>query len=196
MLRRGVHPSGRVTLPFMPFTDLSDEDLRAIVSYLRSRPPIEHAVPANHYNLLGRVAKAFLLEPRGPTRPIRAHVTPGPTVEYGEYLANSVANCGGCHTRSNRRTGAAEGVAFAGGSTVESRTSPGERFVTPNLTPDPTTGDIYAWSEELFIASFKHPAATASPMPWHNFANLSEDDLRALYRYLRSLPPAKRGQES
>jgi len=194
VLRSGVSPSGRVTLPFMPFADLSDEDLTAIVSYLRSRPPIEHAVPANDINLIGRMAKAFFLEPRGPTRPIRAQVPRGPTAEYGEYLANAVANCGGCHTKSNRRTGAAEGVSFAGGSTVESRTSPGTKFVTPNLTPDPETGRTSAWTEDQFVARFKNAAPTASPMPWDQFKNLSEDDLRALYRYLRSLPPAKPGK--
>lgn len=143
----------------------------------------------------GRAAKALLIKPRGPTKPIRAHVMPGPTVEYGEYLANSVANCGGCHTKSNRRTGAAEGVSFAGGSTLESRTSPGTKLVTPNLTPDPKTGQIYKWSEDQFVDRFKNAVPTASPMPWDNSKNISEDDLRALYRYLRSLPPAKHGQE-
>ncbi|HEX8107640.1 MAG TPA: cytochrome c [Kofleriaceae bacterium] len=195
VLRYGVDPSGRVTMPFMPFTDMSDDDLAAIVSYLRSQPPIDHPVPASNYNMRGRAARAFLIEPRGPTGPIRAHVGRGPTVEYGQYLANSVANCGGCHTKSNRRTGAAEGVSFAGGSTVDSRTSPGTKFVTPNLTPDPKTGHIYAWSEDVFVARFRTAVPTASPMPWGNFKNLSEDDLRALYRYLRSLPPAKHGQE-
>lgn len=195
MLRHGVHPSGRAMMPFMPFADLSDDDLTAIVSYLRSRPPIDHSVPTSDYNLRGRVAKAFVIEPRGPTKPIRAHVTPAPTVEYGEYLASSVANCGGCHTKRNLRSGAAVGVSFAGGSTVESRTSPGTKFVTPNLTPDPKTGHIYAWSEEVFIARFKNAVPIASPMPWANFKNFSDDDLRALYRYFRSLPPAKHGQE-
>jgi len=195
VLRYGVHPSGRVTMPFMPFTDMSDDDLTAIVSYLRSRPPIDHSVPASDFNMGGRAAKALLIKPRGPTKPIRGHVMPGPTVEYGEYLANSVASCGGCHTKSNRRTGAAEGVSFAGGSTVESRTSPGTKFVTPNLTPDPKTGQIYTWSEDQFVDRFKNAVPTASPMPWDNSKNISEDDLRALYRYLRSLPPAKHGQE-
>jgi mono/diheme cytochrome c family protein len=190
VLRYGVRPSGRVTMPFMPFTDICDDDLTAIVSYLRSRPPIGHPVPASDYNVLGRAAKAFVLEPRGPTKPIRARVARGPTVEYGEYLASAVANCGGCHTKTSKRTGAPEGVAFAGGSTLESRTSPGTKFVTPNLTPDPTSGRIYAWSEDVFVARFKNAVPTASPMPWNELKNLSEDDLRAVYRYLFSLPPA------
>jgi hypothetical protein len=66
--------------------------------------------------------------------------------------------------------------------------------VTPNLTPDPTTGHIYAWTEDQCVARFKNTVPTASPMPWGTFRNRTEDDLRALYRYLRSLPPARTGQ--
>src|SRR5262249_1361184 len=72
----------------------------------------------------GRAAKALLIKPRGPTKPIRAHVMPGPTVEYGEYLANSVASCGGCPPKSNPRPRAAEGGPFAGGAAGRARTPP------------------------------------------------------------------------
>jgi mono/diheme cytochrome c family protein len=195
VLRYGVLPSGRAVLPFMPFADMTDEDLTAIVSYLRSRPAIDHYVPPSDYNVIGRVARAFLLEPKGPSEPVRAHVERGPTAEYGKYLANTVGNCNGCHTKRNLRTGAPVGVSFAGGMTVESHTAPGTKFVTPNLTPDPTTGHIYAWSEDVFVARFKNAVGTASPMPWETFSRMSDDDLRALYRYFRSLPPAKTGQE-
>jgi mono/diheme cytochrome c family protein len=194
-LRYGVHPSGRAMLPFMPFANLADDDLTAIISYLRSRPAVEHAVPEHDINLIGKVAKAFLLKPTGPSRPVRKHVDIGPTKEYGEYLATTVANCNGCHTKRSLRTGEPIGVAFAGGMTVESHLSPGTKFVTPNLTPDPKTGHITAWTEEVFIARFKAGVSTASPMPWGSFKNMSDDDLRALYRYLHSLPPATTGQE-
>jgi mono/diheme cytochrome c family protein len=195
VLRYGVHPTGRAVLPFMPFADLSDEDLTAVISYLRSRPAIEHAVPASSFNLLGRAAKAFLLEPAGPTKPSRARVERGPTLAWGEYLATSVASCSGCHTKRDLRTGEFESVMFAGGMAIESHSAPGTTFVAPNLTPDPKTGHIYAWSEDVFVARFKNAVATASPMPWASFRQLSDDDLRAIYRYLRSLPPARQGQE-
>jgi mono/diheme cytochrome c family protein len=194
VLRYGVHPSGRAVLPFMPFHDMTDEDLTAVISYLRSRPAIDHYVPASDFNMLGRAAKAFLLEPTGPTVPVRARIERGPTVEYGAYLANSIANCNGWHTRRNLRTGAQKGVSFAGGMTVESHTT-GATFVTPNLTPDPKTGHIYAWSEDAFVARFKSGVATGSPMPWKTFSRMTEDDLRALYQYFRSLPPAHVGQD-
>ena len=194
VLRYGVHPDGRAVLPFMPFADLADDDLTAVISYLRSRPAISNRVPDHEFNIVGRIAKAFVLEPKGPTATPRAHVEPTPTAEYGAYIANTVANCGGCHTRRNMRTGAAIGVAFAGGTTIESHRVPGQTFLTPNLTPDPKTGHLSAWSEEVFVARFKNAVPTASPMPWGEFRNLTENDLRALYRYLRSLPPATTGQ--
>jgi mono/diheme cytochrome c family protein len=194
-LRYGVHPSGRAMLPFMPFADMTDEDLTAVISYLRTRPVVDRAVPASRFSWLGRAAKAFVLVPKGPTRAPRAQVERGPTADYGAYLANTIANCTGCHTRRNQRTGKQEGIAFAGGMTVESHDEPGITFVTPNLTPDPASGHIYAWSEDVFVARFRNAVPTASPMPWGAFHNMTDDDLRALYRYLRSLPPARTGQE-
>jgi mono/diheme cytochrome c family protein len=195
VLRHGVDRRGRALLGFMPFADLSDEDLTAVISYIRSRPPIVHRVPASDYNLLGRVAKAFLIEPIGPSRPIRARVQPGVTVEYGEYLVNTVANCAGCHTRRSLRTGKAIGVALSGGFEMESHTVARQKFVTPNLTPHPKSGHLYAWSEDVFVARFRNAVATSSPMPWASYRKMTDDDLRAIFRYLRSVPPAETGQD-
>ena len=62
--------------------------------------------------------------------------------------------------------------------------------MTPNLTPDPTTGHIYSWSEDDFVARFrKGRLLPAALMPWGAFGRMTDDDLRAIYRYLRSLPP-------
>lgn len=195
VLRYGVHPSGRAMLPFMPFANLADDDLTAVISYLRSRPPVEHAVPDSDFNVIGRAAKAFLLEPAGPTGTPPATAPSGISVERGKYLANSVANCNGCHTRRSLRTGEQLGVTFAGGMELESHTHPGTTFVTPNLTPDPASGHIATWSEDVFVARFRNGVTTPSPMPWALFATMTDDDLRSLYRYLESLPPARKGQE-
>jgi hypothetical protein len=74
-------------------------------------------------------------------------------------------------------------------SVTEPGTSP-RKFVTPNLTPDPATGRIANWTEEIFIARARTgKGAEGSPMPWANYARMTDDDLRAIYRYLRSLPP-------
>lgn len=184
VLRHGVHPSGRAMLPFMPFADMTDADLAAVISYLRSRPAVRHAVPASDFNLLGRFAKAFLLEPKGPTRPVRAALTPAPTAAYGEYLVNTIGNCAGCHTKRSLRTGEALGPLLGGGMELESHSAPGTTFVTPNLRAG---GHLAQWTEDAFVRRFRHATATASPMPWETFARMTDDDLRAIYRYLQTL---------
>jgi mono/diheme cytochrome c family protein len=192
-LRYGVGSDGRAVLDFMPFHNTSDEDLTAIISYLRTIPPVKNKVPAMEYNLLGRVVKAFMLKPTGPDGEVPKSVQPGPTVEYGKYLAHNVANCYGCHTDRDMMTGAFIGAPFAGGPKLDIPGKPGLFFVPRNLTPDPRTGHIFKWSEEDFIARFrqgkKYPD---SPMPWEPFGKMSDDDLKAIYRYLRSVPPVLR----
>lgn len=65
-----------------------------------------------------------------------------------------------------------------------------------NLTPDPATG-LGGWTEELFIKTLrtgKHHGIGRQilpPMPWPNYAQMSDDELKAIFAYLRSLPPVK-----
>ncbi len=185
-LRYGVSHDGRALLPFMPFANLSDEDLTAIVSFLRSGAPIRNAVPKQELTLLGRALLALLIRPRGPDGPPPAVSPSGPTIERGKYLANHVANCLMCHTRVND-LGKTIRPSFAGGNVFEEEKG---TFVTPNLTPDRDTGRITAWTEDAFVLRFRSGVGPeGSPMPWKSFGNIREDDARALYRYLRTLPP-------
>ncbi len=65
-------------------------------------------------------------------------------------------------------------------------------YVSPNLTPDVATGRISAWTEDAFVTRFRSgPLLGDSPMPWGGFRRMTDVDLRALYRYLRSLPPVR-----
>lgn len=63
VLRYGVKKNGEAVLPFMQGLDMSDEDMTAVVSYLRSLQPVEKQTPENEFNLLGRFAKAFMVKP-------------------------------------------------------------------------------------------------------------------------------------
>lgn len=196
MLRYGVRPNGEVVLPFMPFSELSDADLTALISFLRSEPPVRHAVPPHEVNVLGKLVKAFVLAPKGPSRPPVADVPRAVTAEYGRYLANSVGNCVACHTKLDMRTGELVGPHFAGGAVHPSTSDPARSFVTPNLTPDPRWGWLNGWSEDAFVARFRAGRVhEGSPMPWEAFARIDESDARALYRYLRSLPAAPGGPD-
>lgn len=191
-LRYGVAHDGHAMIDFMAFHNTSDEDLTAIISYLRTLPPVTNKVPKFEPNLLGMVIKAFMLKPTGPTGEVPKSVTPSVTAEYGKYLANSVANCRGCHTNRDLQTGAFVGEDYSGGFHMDVIGKPGNFCVSRNLTPDPETGHIYNWSQEKFIERFRQGKLIPdSPMPWGPFLKFSDDDLRAIYLYLKTLKPVK-----
>jgi mono/diheme cytochrome c family protein len=71
VLRYGVKSNGEAVLPFMQGQDMSDEDMTAVLSYLRSLEPVENSVPENEFNMVGRFAKAFVLKPAIPENAVR-----------------------------------------------------------------------------------------------------------------------------
>src|SRR5688572_17705836 len=98
-LRHGVGHGGRALLPFMEMQGLSDDDLEAVVSYLRTMSPVKNPVPDHTYTLLGRVIRATALsQPVGPSSAPPPRAPRGLSVENGRYLAESVSLCWACHT--------------------------------------------------------------------------------------------------
>ncbi|MBL7924788.1 MAG: cytochrome c, partial [Bacteroidia bacterium] len=191
-LRYGVGHDGRAMPDFMPFQHLSDEDLVAIISYLRSTAAVKNAVPKTEWNVMGNVIKALVLEPVGPTTEVPKTVTKGATVEYGKYLVESVANCKGCHTDRDLKTGKFTGIPYAGGFRMPSDVNPAMFVVTPNITSDAETGRLAKWTEDEFIERFrKGKIVQESTMPWGPFSRLADTDLRAIYRFLKSIPPVR-----
>jgi mono/diheme cytochrome c family protein len=192
-LRYGVGHDGRALLPFMEMQGLSDDDLQAVVSYLRRQPPVRHPVPSHQFTLLGRVVKATLLaKPVGPATPPLARAPRGPSVETGRYLVESVALCWACHTARSQVTGALTGPRFGGTTGFTESDDPGHSWSPPNITSDPETGRLGRLSEDQFVARFRQGRLIPrSPMPWQAFSRLAEEDLRAIYRYLKSVPPVK-----
>ena len=191
-LRHSVGSDGRFIFPFMPFQEMSDEDLTAVISLLRSQEPVRHAVLPTELRLLGKGLVAFgVLKPKGPSIKPPVAVAKAPTVEYGRYIANNIANCRACHTKMDMVTGNAIGPEFAGGNEFGvDPFSEGYSFVTPNLTPHKEFGIIAHWSEEAFVGRFKAGRVhKGSPMPWGSFSKMDETELKALYRYLMSLEP-------
>lgn len=189
IFRYGVHKDGSVVLPFMPFHDVSDEDLTAIISYLRSMEPVKNPVPGHEVNFLGKVVKAFMLKPTGPSGEVPRRVEKGLTVEYGKYLADNVANCRGCHTERSMTDGSFIGEEYAGGGKFEGE-FPGLALVPPNITTDEKTGILAKWSEDHFVQRFKlGKVLPQTVMPWGPFSRMDEVELRAIYRYLKSVKP-------
>jgi mono/diheme cytochrome c family protein len=183
ILRYGVHPDGAPVLDFMPFHNTSDEDLTAIISYLRAQKPIRNEVPANSYTVMGKILKAFLIKPVGPDGEVPKTVRHDTTATYGRYLAVNVAECNGCHTKRDL-AGKFTGEPFAGGNDIEG-------FITPNLTPD-SSGRIFNWTQQNFIDRFRMGKVyPKSPMPWNSFKRMNDDELKAIYNFLRSTKPVK-----
>jgi mono/diheme cytochrome c family protein len=193
-LRTGVLHDGELSF-FMKLSasNLADEDIVAVVSYLRSLEPVANEVPRGEWYLLGKVLLTYAfpkLLPRPLKGPDYVAAAATPTLERGEYLAEHVAVCTACHTAIDLSTFEPVGPK-AGGSLPDP--SHGDdhdmEFVAPNLTSHPTgfTGKV---SEDEFVARLRGGRMyTSSIMPWECFADTSETDLRAIYRYLRSLPP-------
>ncbi|MFN8154162.1 MAG: cytochrome c [Bacteroidia bacterium] len=193
-LRYSVSRYESCVFPFMPFQELSDEDLTAIISFLRSQPAVTHKLERSSLTFLGKMLMALgAVKPEGPKHTPPKHVDIDTTITYGSYLANSVANCVGCHTKRDFKTGEFVGQPFAGGTVfAPDKFTMGKAFVTPNLTPSKTTGVIVDWSEETFIQRFrKGRLFKGSPMPWGTFSRMTDLELKAIYRYLQTLAPVE-----
>lgn len=189
-VRNGDDHEGSVLAPIMPYewlNGMSDRDALAVARYLKSQPPVRNEV-RNSPNLVYGLARIFVLGPlEGRTR---SAPPPGPTAEYGEYIANHVALCADCHTpRRGIMASPDRGRLFAGTSSPPS----GFPANPSNLTPDVETG-IGTWSEGDFVNTIRtgvNPAGDSLHvfMPWREYRRMEETDLRAIYRYLRTLPP-------
>jgi len=189
-LRYGVKRDGRPLLDFMPFYDLSDYDLTAVISYLRASEPVQNERPAHEFNFMGNMVRALgMVKPMGD-----GDVPPAPAIDttaaYGEYLARTVANCRGCHSERDLRTGAYVGPEYAG--QMEFEGMEGGYFVTPNLTPDPETGRIANWSQDQFVQRLRSGVGLpGSPMPWGPFSRMSDTELIALFKFFSTLDPVR-----
>ncbi|HYW93960.1 MAG TPA: c-type cytochrome [Bacteroidales bacterium] len=192
-MRYSVKHDGSYMVPFMPFQNLSDEDVVAILSFLRSQEPVKHKVQPSEFTFLGKALLAFgALKPEGPVGTPTKSVVPDTTAEYGSYLAHSVANCFGCHTNRDLKAGKFTGEPFAGGFKFDDAMTRGYVFKTPNLTPDKETGIMTAWDKTTFINRMHNGRVyETSPMPWEAFARMDDTELKALYAYLHSLTPVR-----
>jgi len=192
-LRYGVKHKGTMLIPAMEFQNLSDEDLTAIISYLRTLPPITYKVPENHFNIFGKAILAFILRPEKPkiTPPVK--VLADTTIEYGRYIGENISSCRSCHTERSQSTGEYIGEELAGGLVGPVPGEPTKILISPNLTPDPETGHLYNWSFVQFNNRFQQgKLVPQSIMPWGQFKHLDETELLALWKYLHSVKPVHR----
>lgn len=197
VLRYSVLPDGRASVrPLMQYAAMNDDDIAAIVAFLRSQSSLRHPVPDDEWTIIGVSVKSFspAFKPRADVDAPRVAPASRPTRERGEYLARAVGNCGGCHSPMNPITLALNGPEFSGGAPMEPRSLPGadrtQWFQPPNLTPRKNSAICRFPSRDFFVTRFLRAGIKfpASPMPWECFGLMTAEDARALYKFLMSLP--------
>jgi len=185
-IRHGVGSDGQALflMPSKAFHYMSNEDLGAVIAYLKSLPPVNNSLPQRSVKLMGRLMMGAGMMP-----PFAAdlidHAAPPPsapargvTAEYGQYLSHICTECHGAKLN---------GAPFG---------PPGQEVLTPNLTPG---GGLSAWSEQDFITGMRTGVTPSGrklseEMPWKNFGQMTDDELKAVWMYLQSLPALKLGE--
>jgi len=192
--RDGLRPDGAPLHPnmWLNLHALSDEDADAIAAYIITLPPVVHEQPGRGRVLSDRIHTVSLRSlPPSPAK------TPDPSDEaaYGKYLTD-IGRCRYCHTPNDAPGRERKGKAFTGGARywVGGRYLPGARVVdSANLTPH--AEGIGNLNRDDFIALFRERGsgrpvtlATNTVMPWVAFANMTDEDLGAIWAYLQTVP--------
>jgi len=192
-VREGVTPGGKHLYPAMPYTayaGVSDEDIAALYAYFMlgvapvdtSPPETKLPFPFDYRALM--IGWNLLYGGHGFTP------APGasPEVQRGQYLVETLGHCGTCHTPRNVMMGE-ERARFLAGGTVGG-------WVAPNITPDAIAG-IGGWSADEIVAFLRDGVVPGKGVASgqmaeaveHSLRHLTDDDLRAIAAYLRTVPP-------
>ena len=187
-IRNGKRRDGGTIGPPMPiefYRGMSDTDVRAIVAYLRSVPPVHHAVEKSSYRIP--------LPPNyGPAVTTVSDVPRDDTIAYGHYLASSLGHCLDCHTPRGADGQLHMDKIGAGGQEIGVPWG-GGLVTTPNLTPANPTG-IAKWTDQQVKAAIAQGERPDRPlvrlMAFDWYRTISDRDLDMLVAYLRTLKPA------
>lgn len=186
-IRHGVNPKGRplMIMPSEDYNRLTDDDLAALVAYIRHLPPSEGGGPVLDLPLPVRAMYGFGLihdaagridHSKPPEQPVADAVT----VEHGAYVANM---CLGCH-----------GAKLAGGKIPG---GPPDWPAAANLTPGGDSAMVRYPDAKAFAKMFKtgeRPDGQAiKVMPFGSLREMNDTDVRALYMYLKTLAPQPHG---
>lgn len=183
VLRHGVRPDGTsvFVMPSKDFYYLSDTDLGSLIAYLKTIPPVDQEWGPKQFTLMGNILigvgvfdDSMMAEKINHTAPRPVAPAVGVTKEYGDYLVH-IQGCRNCH-----------GAQLSGGKVDD----PSINLLGSNLTPG---GELVVWSEADFIKVIRTGVTPSGrqldkAMPWETFAKHSDDELKAMFRYLQSLP--------
>ena len=184
-IREGVGQSGHPLLgmPSWALRHLSDEDVQALVAYLRSQPAVSHNVPARDLNIIAALSVGAGMAPTSeepaPSHPVVAPQA-GTSAEYGRYLT-AKSGCRDCHGKDLNGGKALLGISA--------------------LSPTPIGPSLLLASKIMDEAGFISTMRTgitpnghtlnAAKMPWKDLSpSFSDNDLKAIYKYLSTVDPA------
>lgn len=181
-IRHGIGSDGKpIFMPAVVSTaNFSDEELAAIIAYIKTVPPVDHVTGGPQFAPVGKILTGAGLLGELPVESVShdIHVEApevGVSVEYGKYIV-STYDCLICH-----------GPDLNGGPFPD----PTITKISPNLTPG---GELSAWSEEDFINTIRTGRTPGGHdldpnyMPWKDYRLLYDDELKAIFLYLQSLP--------
>ena len=184
-IREGIGYDGRALFPFMPYENfryLSDEDLASVIVYLRSLTPVRRAVPKTE--LIFPVKYLIRSAPHPLNDPVPAPDLSTP-VKRGDYLV-TIGGCRDCHTPQHNGQRMAE-LDLAGGFFLR---GPWGEVASANITQAPS--GIPYYDEGLFVEVMRTGSAKARKlsqiMPWWNLRGLTDEDLKSMFAYLRTVP--------
>ena len=197
-IRLGRRPNGERIIPahpFMSFNGMAEEDLRALVAYLRTLTPIKKANLPKHITI-PLFETVFLPAWLAAFAPQETPPPSAPTsgLARGEYLVRAVGHCGECHTPRGI-TQAVDNSRFLAGNP----TGP-ENSVVPNITPDKDTG--LTWSEDeiaYYLGTGNTPSGDVAGSLMAEviqgttvgYKDMTDADRLAIARYLKSIPPIR-----
>jgi len=192
LIRTGIGRDGKL-MPYMQKPNLANEDLDAIIAFLRSDDelvkPVDIESGKTKYTVVGKLgisrSKPFQWPSEVIGKPDKAD-----RIAIGKYLVDNLL-CYSCHSKSvisvNKKFPEKSKGYMGGGSKLKDRSR--STIVSPNLTAN-TTG-IGNWTEQDFVKAMragisKDNSIITYPMPTYN--ELTDTELSAIFAYLKTIP--------
>ena len=189
-IREGLRPDGAQLTPMMPYMNyntMTDDDVKAVVAFLRTLKPVEKVVAKSELKMAPMKA------------PKPANAAPGDDpLKHGEYMA-SIMLCNHCHWTPNKDFTAPAGMdkMFSGGLPMELPPLGTGTLFGANITSDPDAG-IGKWTEEQIFSALKTMTKPdgkmiQGPMLFMQsmWSQLEDKDLKNVAMFIKKLPPVK-----
>ncbi|MEX6691106.1 hypothetical protein QTN47_26590 [Danxiaibacter flavus] len=184
-LRNGIGHDGRAlkAMPWWTYRSLSDEDLFSVICYLRSLEPVNNIVPMRH--LGAAIEKELQNNPRSLQVIKVAEPDTSTILAKGKYLV-TIGECLGCHTAWYERN-----PGYFGGGNPIANEKTDSIIVSANISSD--ASGIGTWDDETFIRVIRtgKNGSLHHSMPWINFKNINDDDLKAIFAALKTTLPVE-----